>query len=112
VPAGWRNEAGDDPEERRLAAAGAPHERHELVLGDLEIDRLEREDGRPRPRRKRLRDAVDADERGGCYRFGFWAGTATVEYRSVSGIGLVILKPLRTMLIVDATLFRSMYPMP
>ena len=39
-----RLEAGDDAQQRRLAAAGCPDEAHELTLADHEIDLMQRFD--------------------------------------------------------------------
>ncbi len=35
---GWRLEAGDHSQHRRLAAAGRPEQREELTLDDLQVD--------------------------------------------------------------------------
>ena len=40
-PAVERLEPGDHPQQRRLAAAAGPEHTHDLVLGDLQIDRVE-----------------------------------------------------------------------
>ena len=48
-PLGRAREAGDHPQRRRLARARGPEQRHELAAPDVEVDTLDRHDGRRRP---------------------------------------------------------------
>src|SRR5207244_9261426 len=59
---GGLDEAGDHVEDRRLAAARRPHDRHEFLVADLERDVA---DGFHRPRRlaKGLREIANDDAR-------------------------------------------------
>ena len=58
-PLRGRDEAGQDPQQRGLAAAGRPHEGDELAGGDVEVDAVERVDRTPALRAVGVRDAVD-----------------------------------------------------
>ena len=62
-----RQQARDDPEQRRLAAAGAPDERDELALPHLEVDVVERVQALAAAA-KDLGDRVDGDGDGIAHR--------------------------------------------
>ena len=63
MPGRRLDEVADEPEQRRLAAAGRPDERDELALADGQVDRFERGDGRVAGPNTLL-DARDLDDRG------------------------------------------------
>ena len=56
-------QAADDPEERALAAAVRADDRHDLVGSDLEVETVERDEGRAVGGRERASDARQADRR-------------------------------------------------
>ena len=76
-PGGRRVEARDQVEQRGLAAAGGPEDRHELAFTDGQRDVLECGDG-PAARREHLRDGVDLDGDPPCSL----AGTAATAIAS------------------------------
>ena len=68
---GRREEAGDEPERRRLAAAGRAEQRDELAFGDVEVDAGHR-DGRAvvlldarQPQRRLSHVTAEGPSRGG-----------------------------------------------
>ena len=73
-PGGDVLEAGDHPQQRRLAAPGRPHEDDELPVGDLEADVVDGQEAVAVD----LRDALDLDRRhaSGAIACGHDAGTA------------------------------------
>ena len=81
-PAAGGDEAGDDAQERRLAAAGAAEDASELAVADLEIDLADRLDD-ARAGLEALRDPLDVDERVS-YRAALRTLTATGDHVSVA----------------------------
>jgi hypothetical protein len=105
-PAAGGDEAGDDAKERRLAAAGAAEDRHELAVADLEIDLADRLD-EARAGLEALRDPLDVDERV-VYRPALRTLTATGDHMSAAFSGPDSRKPLRITLAVALNFWTSM----